>query len=139
MAAFLVEGRRNPDLIEYIEAEETKKPENKKLSPFTSDLSSERFQTVPYTESMEQGEASPQRPRWKYDYEKYDWLMEQAVLTPEDLKWIGEYRASSSLYKHTVFDDTEELNRKVIGPDRSKASHGAGGENERPFCSDQID
>jgi len=138
-AAFLVEGRKNPDLIEYIEAEKANQPQAKKLSPFADGEQKGQppFYEVAVTPSVN-GD-SPQRPRWKYDYEKYDWLMEQATLTPEDLKWIGEYRVNSSLYKHTVFDDAEELNRKVMDPDGSKAFHGAGGENERSLRSDQID
>ena len=130
-AAFLVEGRKNPDLIEYFEAEETKKPEIVKLSPFADDSPS-----PPPSPARGEGDIEGEpptrdegiRPRWKYDYEKYDWLMEQTVLTPEDLKWIGEYRVSSSLYKHTVFDDAEELNRKVM-----EAT------DERSLRSDQVD
>ena len=123
LAGFLVEGRRNPDLIEYIEAEEANKPEIVKLSPFADDSPS-----PPPSPARGEGDIEGEpptrdegiRPRWKYDYEKYDWLMEQEILTPEDRKWIDDYRASSSLYKHTVFSDAEELDRKITGGENGK-------------------
>jgi transposase len=114
-AAFLVEGRRNPDLIGYIETEEANKPQGKIIPFFSDSNAAETVEgAVPGISDQEVPELLDGRPRWKYDYEKYDWLMEQAALTPEDRKWIDEYRASSSLYKHTVFSDGEELNRKVM-------------------------
>jgi len=144
-AAFLVEGRKNPDLIEYIEIEEASRPENKMISPFFDDNAPE-VASMPVPEASisntvqdASGTSALARPRWKYDYEKYDWLMERKELTPADRKWIDEYRASASLYKHLVFKDAEELDRKVMDPDRSKVSYGAGGENERSFRSDQVD
>jgi putative transposase len=117
-AALLVGGRKNPDLIEYVEAEEAKKPQNRMISPFPE---SEDTRTLPVlpdsTAATGEGNMDgPSRPRWKYDYEKYDWLMEQAAITADDRKWIEEYRASSSLYKFTVFNDGEELDRKVTHP-----------------------
>ena len=121
LAAFLVEGRRNPDLHDYIDIAQVKKLENKH-SPFEDNSTQSAESTEHSEDQIESG-----RPRWKYDYEKYDWLMEQITLTPEDLKWIGEYRVSSSLYKHTVFDDAEELDRKVI----RQAEIDAGASQER--------
>lgn len=132
-AAFLVEGRRNPDLIEYIETEEASKPQDKMISPFPESEDSQTAINVSARPEDSQDELPSNveqagRPRWKYDYEKYDWLMEQALLTPDDRRWIDEYRTNSSLHKHTVFTDAEELDRKITG-----------GANERPFCSDQVD
>jgi putative transposase len=127
-AAFLVEGRKNPDLIEYIEGEEVKKLDDKR-SPFPDSGDRQVATSVPArADELPSNVEQTERPRWKYDYEKYDWLMEQDELTEADRKWIDDYRASSSLYKHIVFDDAEKLDQKVTGVT-----------NERPFCSDQVD
>jgi putative transposase len=128
-AAFLVEGRKNPDLIDYIEAEEANQPQAKKFLPFVDSNAAESAEGAGTGTSNQEVPAQPDmRPRWKYDYEKYDWLMEQATLTTDDRKWIEDYRVNSSLYKHLVFKDAEELDRKTIG-----------GTNERSLRSDQID
>jgi hypothetical protein len=122
---FLMEGRRAPDLLEYIEKEKADKPEKKKYSAFADEPAQNVAALAPCLPAGRREEADPgisgtspdelARPRWKYDYEKYDWLLAQRTLTPDDRKWIDEYRASSSLYKHTVFNDAEELDRKVTG------------------------
>lgn len=62
----------------------------------------------------------PSRPKFKEDFEKYDWLMEQLILRPEDRQWISYYRSHSSLLKHEAFDDDEELDKKVMAYEESK-------------------
>jgi putative transposase len=134
-AAFLIGGRKNPDLIEYVEAEEAKNQEHK-LLPFPDKTEPAETQTQVEADAEIQDRGRPagpedpmgRRPRWKYDYEKYDWLMAQPTMTADDRRWIEEYRNTSSLYKHLVFTDAEELDRKV-----------GGGENEGSLRGDQID
>jgi hypothetical protein len=117
-----------PSVLEAIEKIEAEKPKAKFLSPFVdgvtySDESDRRKPEFisPFIDEPEAIDAeSPrdattnQRPRWKYDYEKYDWLMEQGTLTPADRKWIDWYRNFSSGLKHKKFTDEEELDRKVM-------------------------
>jgi len=105
----------------------------KRLSPFVdgvtySDESDRRrpefispFIDEPEADVEALGDATTnQRPRWEYDFEKYDWVMEQGTLTPDDRKWIDWYRNFSSGLKHKIFTDEEELDRKVMLYEESK-------------------
>jgi putative transposase len=53
------------------------------------------------------------RPWFQGDYDKYDWLMKQDCFGLEDRDFITRFREMSSLYRSMVFDDDEELDRKV--------------------------
>jgi len=109
-----------PNVIKAIEAEEAKKPpESKRITPWIDEPERIGTEANQLESSDQNGNA---RPRWEYDYEKYDWLMEQVTLTPADRKWIDDYRASSSLHKHKVFNDAEELDKKVALCEESKKS-----------------
>ena len=84
-------SRKNPDLLEYIQAEEIKK---------------EKPRMLPYVEPEKSVEAEPlstederQRPYFWGDYEKYDWLMEHSDrVTEDDRKWMEDFVSKSSLY-----------------------------------------
>ena len=115
--------RDRPEVAEAIKQIEDKKPKVIKLSPFPDRGEAEAATSVParadeLPHNVEQVEANPQRPNFKYDFEKYDWLMKQVTLTVTDLSWIKGYRESASLYKHTVFSDWQELERRVAGERR---------------------
>jgi putative transposase len=106
--------RDRPEVAEAIKQIEDKKPKVVKLKPWLD----EPAQNVPAlvaTEAEQMASPNSHRPRFKYDFEKYDWLMAQESITLGDLGWIREYRGNSSLYKHTVFTDWHELDRKVAG------------------------
>jgi hypothetical protein len=68
-----------------------------------------------------------ERPWFKGDYEKYDWLMKQDSFDQDDRDFIREFRKESSLYKHTTFDDDEELDKKIIKePEANLSRKGSG-------------
>jgi len=100
-----------PDVIGAIErAEREKNPPMLNPSPFL-DSATEN------TESAEQikiKESSRGRPWFFNDYEKYDWVIKQERLTSDDRKFIDDFRATSTLYKHEKFEDAAELDAKVI-------------------------
>ncbi len=108
---FVIDGRQPIDPSEYIEIEEAKKPQNKIKKPWLDELE-------PDVEIAGPGDTGPESesgpPRFKYDFEKYDYLMAQDAISPDDREWIADYRSWSSNLKHMSFDDGEELDRKVI-------------------------
>lgn len=89
--------------------EEIKKPKIVKVLPFPDVPDNSNMETA-----KEQDTKNFQRPMFDYDFEKYDWLMEQDKITPDDREFIDLYRKTSSLQKHNVFTDDEELDRKTI-------------------------
>jgi putative transposase len=113
---------RTSDIAETIQKiEADRKPKVVNLSPFVDDEPAQSVLTLaPGEADQTVSSDEAQRPKFKYDFEKYDWLLEQSVLTPEDRKWIEEYRSSCSSYKHKVFDDDEELDKKVMAYEESK-------------------
>ncbi len=85
------------ETIEKIEAE--KKPKVVRFSPFADAPESD-------PEIVEHDDAEqdhlPQRRRFKYDFEKYEWLMVQKSISEDDQKWIDQYRATSSAFKDVI-------------------------------------
>ena len=79
---FLIEGRRDPDLIDYIEAEEAKKPENRILLPHFDD-ESEILDAVARSETDE--------PRFNDAWERYEFLLKKLEITDEEKSWINDY------------------------------------------------
>jgi len=102
--------RDRPEVAEAIKQIEDKKPAVEKMSPFADEPEAIDAKTS----GGDDGEKGMGRPKFDHDFEKYDWLMEQNVLTPDDRIYINDYRSRSSLYKHTTFNDSEDLDRKVI-------------------------
>lgn len=90
---FVVDDRKNPELIEYIQTEEAKnKPEPN--SPFIEDAVS-----TPRPSSAVPDEEQS-RPYFDNDYDKYDWLMAQKEISQADQAWIDAFLKRSSLYKN---------------------------------------
>jgi len=138
LAAFLVEGRRNPDLIEYIEAEDAKK---QKVLPFR-----------PFSDKPESSEAESQResedrnieihpelglswwanaPLPDSNSKRYDFYCEigaenPGALTTRDWAWIEDYERS------------DEWNLYYTGKNPiSKISQIKGAEDETQICLHQ--
>ncbi len=93
-------SRKNPELLEYIEAEEAKKPENKRISPFL-DEPIEAEVSASHTEEnkidMAADHGSPLSCPWlEEDFEMYDWfyLQDPEKLNFADLGWIDWYEDS---------------------------------------------
>ena len=97
-----------PDVIETIEKIEAEKPRSKIISPFLEEPQGTE-DVVPREKREESG-----RPWFRDEYERYRWLMQQDSFDQEDRNFIRDFRKTSSLYKHMVFDDEKELDEKVL-------------------------
>jgi putative transposase len=83
--------------------EETKKPRVIRFSPFVNSEDDKAATSVPArADELPSNVEQAARPRFQYDYEKYDWLMAQDSIAKEDQKWIDQYRLTSSLHKHAL-------------------------------------
>jgi putative transposase len=100
-----------PNVVETIEKVEAKKPQPRIISPFL-DSPEPKAEIEGHGDIETESESG--RPKFEYDFEMYDWVMEQDVISPYDRDWITYYRSWSSRLKHMTFDDEEELDRKVI-------------------------
>ena len=119
-------------VIEKIEAE--KKPKVVSISPFVDgvnysnearsplvekvpgdgdSLSSTDLSPVSPIETKQSFDGGNKKPWFLDDYHRYDWLMEQTCFDKEDRNFIARFREESSLYRPMVFNDEEELDRKV--------------------------
>jgi hypothetical protein len=102
---FVIEGRKDPDLIEYIEAEEAK-TRPKQISPFIDDNAPQAVNVAPVeVRSGAVSTGEPGKPWFYDDYEKYDYLMAQKEISQEDQNWIEDFRSRSSLYKYAQGDE----------------------------------
>lgn len=104
-------SRKNPELLEYIEAQEAKKPENKIISPFLDDWVPETpIQTEEEKIDMAVDHGQPfSGPFFREWRERFDYFMQQdpEKLNIADLCWMGER-----------MDDHEFWN--IMGPDTAK-------------------
>jgi hypothetical protein len=80
-------SRKNPDLLEYIQAEEIKK-EKPRMLPFV-DMPAEAGQKSPPTERRTELSV----PAFEHEFEYYDWYMAQdsKSLNDADRVWIADY------------------------------------------------
>ncbi len=87
---------KTPQIAETIQKiEEKKKPKVVNISPFLEEAESSKVKA-------EREENPNGRPWFFDDYEKYDWLMKQESISPEDRIWMEEFISKSSLYKHAA-------------------------------------
>jgi putative transposase len=117
---FVVDSRKNPELIEYIEAEEAKKPENKRNFPFFE----EDFEKT-WAEHKKQNKENEEKetgvnprtgrtaPILEYGWEIYNWYRkrDRNQLNAEDISWIEEYRQSDQwgrIYKQKEDREAQE-------------------------------
>jgi len=89
--------RKHPELIEYIQKEETKK-EPPKFSPFLAP------QAESPIDKPEVCVTDPEaRPFFDYDHEKYEWLQAHPdQVTNLDREWIEDFFSRNSLYRNAA-------------------------------------
>jgi len=107
---FLIDGRQSLDSLDYIEAEEAKKPQNKIISPWLDE-------SEPKAEIAGQGdtemESESGRPKFDHDFEKKDWMKAHPELVTErDHRWLEEYNSRSSLYKYEAKTNHEDAEKE---------------------------
>jgi putative transposase len=86
-------SRKNPELLEYIETQEAKKPENKRISPFADNPESEmpiKEETDKVDMAADHGSSPLSCPRFKNSYEMYEWFFTNDLEKYKivDLGWI---------------------------------------------------
>jgi putative transposase len=99
-------SRKNPDMLEYIMAEEAKKPKATNISPFIDTPAETDTRLVPAASGQTEAPAEAKRPWFYNDYDKHDWLIAHPEEnTDPDRQWDEEFRSRSSLYRNATQGD----------------------------------
>lgn len=100
-------SRKNPDLIEYIQAEEMKN-EPPKLTAFLHDdrAPEAACMAVDPVASTSETEASgpAERPIFYSDTEKFEWLMKQPFISPKDQAWLDDLAERIPVFKQAMME-----------------------------------
>jgi putative transposase len=144
---FLIEGRSNPDLNEYIEAEEAKKPQNKIISPWLYEAIDNDSHPAPVEEGKIDTMADHGSPLSGPFYSTLeDWYYEWAIrqdpkdLSDADRKAMKEVENSAEYEKHLEDESFQRYLDRVKYKQISRPEEliSGGEKNERPICADQI-
>lgn len=105
--SLLIDSRCSPNLLEYIEAEEAKKPENKRISPFVNDPESALVLKIEADKiDLAADHGSPlSGPYFREAWERYEWYLKNDSKTYNlaDLVWI-DWFIDSDFY-HQIYED----------------------------------
>ncbi len=97
--------RDEPEVAEAIQKiEETKKSKVVRLSPWASEIEAATSVPARLDALPANVEQATSRPRFQYDFEKYEWLMDQTLgsITDDDRRWLDHYVATASVFKHAT-------------------------------------
>lgn len=116
---------RDPSVKEIIQAAEAENKPEIKISPFVEGYNygreleweaPERISPFLHEEKPTVTESAIERPRFRDEYERYRWVMQQQAISRDDREFIDDFRGRSLLYRNTVFNDQKILDQKVIQP-----------------------
>jgi putative transposase len=99
--------RGSPEVAEVVKAIEATQETPKITSAFLDEP--QGAECIAQSEKKEET-----RPWFADEYERYRWVMQQERINQEDRDFIPDFRSRALLYKNRIFDDEEELDRKVI-------------------------